>query len=348
MRRWTFLLLALSCSAEGADRPAELPESAGLAAAPERSRAATDSVAIEEWVVPWEDTRPRDPAVDSGRDRIWFVGQVGDYLAWLDPASGSFERIDLSPGAGPHNVVVAPDGIVWYAGNGTAHIGRVDPATGGIEQVPMPDPGGRDPHTLAVGPEGEIWFTVQTGNSVGRLDRATREVRLIPVPTRAARPYGIVVDGDGRPWFTEFGSHKLGTIDPATMELREYELPRTEARPRRVVITSDNGVWYVDYAEGYVGRLDPATGAVREWRAPGGEESLPYAMAVDDGDRIWFVETGPEPNRLVGFDPAGEEFVWSQPVPSGGGSVRHMVYDPAERAIWFGTDAGTIGRARLP
>ena len=34
--------------------------------------------------------------------------------------------------------------------------------------------------------------------------------------------------------------------------------------------------------------------------------------------------------------------------PSGGGAVRHMVYHAPSNSMWFGTDTGTIGRARLP
>jgi virginiamycin B lyase len=35
-------------------------------------------------------------------------------------------------------------------------------------------------------------------------------------------------------------------------------------------------------------------------------------------------------------------------IPSSGGSLRHMVFDPKTRSLWFGTDANTIGRAVLP
>ena len=35
-------------------------------------------------------------------------------------------------------------------------------------------------------------------------------------------------------------------------------------------------------------------------------------------------------------------------IKSGGGTVRHMVYDEKENALWFGTDTNTIGRATLP
>jgi virginiamycin B lyase len=51
-------------------------------------------------------------------------------------------------------------------------------------------------------------------------------------------------------------------------------------------------------------------------------------MAVDSRDRIWFVETFPQPKRFVGFDPATENFFSPTDIPCGGGLVRHMVFDP--------------------
>ena len=33
---------------------------------------------------------------------------------------------------------------------------------------------------------------------------------------------------------------------------------------------------------------------------------------------------------------------------SGAGAVRHMYFHPSTREIWFGTDANTIGRAKVP
>jgi virginiamycin B lyase len=103
----------------------------------------------------------------------------------------------------------------------------------------------------------------------------------------------------------------------------------------------------VDYTRGYLGRLDPATGQFKEWALPGGVTSLPYAMAVDSKDRLWMVETGSQPNRLVGFDPKQEKFFGLTPIPSGGGTVRHMVFDERSGQIWFGTDNNTIGRAQV-
>jgi virginiamycin B lyase len=275
------------------------------------------------------------------------VGQKGNYLAYLEPGSGDFRRYELEEGTLPHNLIVDQQDRVWYAGNGNAHIGRLEPQSGKVTKYPMPNPAARDPHTLIDDGKGNIWFTVQQGNFVGRLAKKTGKVDLIEVATADARPYGIEVDSKGRPWFNEFGSDKIAMIDPATLKVKEYSLPDDGARGRRIAITSDDRIWYVDYVRGYLGRLDPASGKFKEWALPGGVKSLPYAMAVDGKDRLWMVETGSQPNRLVGFDSKTEKFFGITPVPSGGGTVRHMVFDDRSGDIWFGTDNNTIGRAQV-
>ena len=316
----------------------------GTAAAPP---AVAQRVEITEWTVPWENSRPRDPYVDS-RGRVWFVGQRSDYVAVLEPETAEFTRYELEPGAGPHNLIVDGDGFVWYAGNRAAHIGRLDPASGAITKFPMPDPAASDPHTLVFDHDGDIWFTVQGGNFVGKLEVATSEVRLVAVPTPAARPYGIVIDSKNAPWIAEFGANKIATVDPSSMKLTEFTLPRDVARPRRLVLTSDDQIWYVDFVGGHLGHLDPTTGAVQEWVTPGGTRSGPYGLAVDNADRIWFVESNEDPNRFVGFDTKSFEFFSNTEIESGGGTVRHMYFHEPTGTVWFGTDANTIGRARLP
>ena len=317
-----------------------------LAAAP---ALAQQQLTIDEWNVPWgASTRPRDPFADR-HGRVWFVGQTADYIGMLDVATGQFRRFELEPGAGPHNLIVDTAGMVWYAGNRAAYIGRLDPSTGAITRYPMPDSTVRDPHTLVFDRRGDIWFTAQGGNAIGRLTVSTGQVRLVKVPTPRSRPYGIVMDQRGeRPWAVLFGTNKIATVDPATFELREFTLPRAAARPRRLGVTTDGAVWYGDYSGGVLGRLDPVSGQVEEWPLPGGATSRPYALVNDNRDRVWLVETGARPNMFIGFDTRSRRFLESRPVPSGGGTVRHMFFDPRTQVIWFGSDAGTIGRATLP
>jgi virginiamycin B lyase len=304
-------------------------------------------VPMREWTVPWEKTRPRD-AIAATNGLVWFVGQEGNYVASLDPNTGRFNRIAIDSGMFPHNVVLDKRGGVWFTGNRNGTIGYIEPSMAKqTRRIRIPDTTIRDPHTLTVAPDGDLWFTAQSGNVVGRLSPTTGRIRLVPIPAKNSRPYGIVMDSHGHPWFDLFGTNRIGTIDPTTMRLREFPLPNDRARPRRIAITSDDMVWYVDYARGFLGRLDPRTGAVKEWPNPGGPVSLPYGMTVDDQDRLWFVETGKQPNRLVGFDPRDERFFGFTDVGSGGGTIRHMTFDRTTGQIWFGTDAGTIGRATV-
>jgi len=302
---------------------------------------------LTEWDVPYADSRPRDPYVDA-TGNVWFVGQRGDYVASFNPRTEAFQRLPLADGTGPHNLIVAGSDTIWYAGNRATHIGRLNADDGKIHKIMMPDEAARDPHTLVFDSAGDIWFTVQGGNFIGKLTISDETVRLISVQARGSRPYGINIAGDGEVWVTLFGTNKLARINPTTFELTEVVLPRAGARPRRVEITADGLVWYVDYAQGYLGRLDPASGAITEWIAPSGETSRPYAMEVDSEQRIWFVESGPQPNMFVGFDTRTETFISGVALASGGGTVRHMHYDHSTNAIWFGTDRNTLGRAQLP
>lgn len=304
---------------------------------------APGTVEITEWPVPWENSRPRDPWV-GGPEKIWFVGQRADYVATLNPKTGAFQRFELESGAGPHTVIADERGA-WYAGNRAQHIGLIDAQSGDMEKIALPGDGRRDAHTMDFTSTGDIWFTVQGGNQIGFLRTDARDITLYDVSQSGSRPYGLVVGADDRPWVTLFGTNRLATVEDG--EVEEIELPRADARPRRIAITDDGMVWYVDYAGGYLGRYDPEAGAIEEWRAPAGDSSRPYAMTSDAQGRLWFVETGVQPNRFVGFDPKTESFTEAVEVQSGGGTVRHMVFDGDANAIWFGTDTNTIGRASL-
>ncbi len=303
-------------------------------------------VEFKEWLVPWEDSRPRDPDV-APNGVIWLVGQGGDYAARFDPETEQFRRKDLPPGTGPHNIIIDYDGTLWIAGNRQAFIGRMNSMSGELKRYALPVEGARDPHTLVFSGDNEIWFTLQWGNAAGRFNKRSGEIDLVPMPVDLARPYGIRMDSKGHPWVALLGANALVTIDPRNMTSQAIYLPRENARLRRLDITPDDKVWYGDYAQGYIGLYDPQTGEFSEWKTPS-ENSLPYAMAIDPAGRVWFVETGPQPNLLVGFDPESEAFFSITPIPSAGGSVRNMVYDPNRNSLWFGTDTNFLTQAILP
>lgn len=301
---------------------------------------------IREWRVPYEHSRPRDPFVDS-LGRVWFCGQAGSYLAYLDPATGSFKKYELSDGANPHNLIIDRHDQVWFAANTLPYIGRLDPASGAITRFPMPDKAARDPHTLVFDPSGNIWFTAQWSNLIGRLNTETGEVNLIKLPDSGSRPYGIKTDAGGRPWIVLFGTNKLATIDVETLQLNLVQLPHKASRPRRLEISGDGKIWYGDYSRGMLGSYDPSLKVFKEWQLPGGSGSRPYGMAMDHREHIWLAEGG-SPNRLVEFDTGKQAFDTVIEAPNAKGSIRHMYFDSNTKSIWFGEDSNFVGRLRVP
>jgi virginiamycin B lyase len=304
------------------------------------------TVEINEWTVPWPDTRPRDPDV-APNGSVWLVGQGGDYVAHFDPESQEFSRKSLPPGTGPHNLIVDRDARLWIAGNRLGFIGRMSPNSDQLTRFPMPEETIKDPHTMVFSGRDHIWFTAQWSNYIGRMNKRSGQVEGVFLPIDRARPYGIKLDSSGRPWIALLGANGLATVNPETLELEIIRTPQAETRLRRIAITSDDAIWYTDYNQGYLGRYVPASGAFTEWKNPS-EQSGPYAIASDDQDRIWFVETWPEPNMFVGFDPVSETFFSLTAVPSGAGAVRHMVFDARTNSVWFGTDTNHLGQALLP
>ena len=52
----------------------------------------------KEWEVPYgANTRPRDPFPDK-QGRVWFVGQNGNYIAYVDSKTGEFKRYEIDAG----------------------------------------------------------------------------------------------------------------------------------------------------------------------------------------------------------------------------------------------------------
>lgn len=316
---------------------------AGLMVGPSTLAAqAARNVDLKEWPVEYGG-RTRDPYV-APDGKVWFVGQAGNYIARLDPVSGELKRYEIEEGTNPHTLIVNDDGIVWYAGNRNGRIGRLDPATGQIKTIMTGE--ARDPHTMHFDGKGNIWFTSQGSSRIGRLNMATEKVELVnPLPERtgSANPYGMDLDPQGRAWVSLFATNMLAMVDPNTMQVKTFPTPNADGRIRRNAVTSDGMVWYVDYRRGFIGRLDPNTGQTKEWQSPGGPTSQPYAITVDDQDRLWVAETprAPAPQRIVGFDPKTERF-FAETQVSGG--VRNMFFHKETGTLWFGTDANNVGR----
>lgn len=286
---------------------------------------ATLTVNIKEYEIPTPKSRPHDPALGPDGS-LWYTGQGANKIGRLDPSTGAFKEYPLkTPNSGPHGLVADKEGNIWFTAISKGYVGKLDPKSGQISEYRPSDGKEIDPHTPVIDHDGVVWFTNEETNYIGHIDPKTGKMRLIKVPTEHAVPYGIVILKNNTPFFCEFGTNKLAAIDPNTMTIQEYTLPNPQARPRRLALAPDGTIFYSDYARGYLGHFDPVAGKLlKEWPSPGGDGSEPYGIAITRDGVVWYSESGVKPNTLVRFDPKSESFS-SEPIPSGGGTVRNMV-----------------------
>ena len=298
-----------------ADKPA--PQAAPKAVAPVASH--TPQVSIKEFNTP---ARPHD-ALAASDGSIWYTSEMGNVLGRVDIKTGQVKEFALkTPASGPHDLTQDSAGNIWYTGHSKGLIGKVDAKTGQVTEYPMPDAAAKDPHSLVFDRQGMLWFTVTGANMIGRFNPGNGELTFRNSPTPKSAPYVIVVNSKGVPHFVEFGTNKIASVDPSNFTIREWTLSNATTRPRGIAIDAQDNIWYSDYARGYIGKLEPASGKVQEWPSPAGTASQPYGMAFHDG-KIWYIESGVQPNAIVMFDPATEKFQ-SWPVPAGSGVVRNL------------------------
>jgi virginiamycin B lyase len=291
----------------------------------------TLNVEIREYELPTPKSLPHDPAF-APDGSLWYTGQAVNKLGRLDPKTGEFKEYALkAPNSGPHGLVADKEGNIWFTAISAGYVGKLEPNTGKISEYRPDNRAEIDPHTPVFDHDGILWFTNQQTNSLGRLDPKTGKMTLTKVPSPHALPYGILIMQNNMPFFCEFGTNKLASIDPSTMKIHEYTLPAAGARPRRIALAPDGTIYYTDYARGYLGHFDPSRGTlVKEWRSPNRAESQPYGIAISGDGKVWYSESGVEPNTLVQFDPRSENFTMKA-IPSGGGVVRNMVATPDGR-----------------
>src|SRR5207249_814698 len=141
---------------------------AALALAPavpaqQQTSAAAQPPVINEWPVPWERTRPRDPFVASdgrvvfdSRGDIWFSAQSGNVVGKLTVASGDIRLARVpTPNARPYGIVVDKSDRPWIALFGTNKIATVDPRTFELREYALPRVGAR-PRRIALTSDGAV------------------------------------------------------------------------------------------------------------------------------------------------------------------------------------------------
>ena len=280
----------------------------------------------------------------------------------------------VTPGAGPHDVAVGPDGTVWYSGQRNGTLGMVDPSTGKVTSIPIG--AGSSPHGVIVGPDGSPWLTDGGLNANVRYDLKTKKFDYYALPPKMPHAnlntgvfdqdgiywftgqngvhgyvnpktgkhetwksprrgtYGITVTPSNEVWYVALAGDHLGKIDKKTGEVMVVEPHKKGAGPRRVWTDSKGLLWVSFWHSGEVGVYDPAGKTWKTWLLPNNPGSGCYSVYVDEQDKVWLTDF--MTNAIVRFDPKSETFE-SFPSSQRSAQVRQMLGRPGEA---WGAESG--------
>ncbi len=179
--------------------------------------------------------RPTGMALDQRRRRLYVVCAGSDEIAAIDVASGEvLERVPLSPGDAPREVVLSADGQTLVAVNGhsnTVTFLRASPLTPS-ERVAV----GSGPGSIAIDPGGVRAFVFNAlSSSISVVDIARRTV-VATIGTDSAPLRGEFSARGDRLFVVHERSPYLTVIDP----LRLTTVTRTRVRTGIDCIKADN------------------------------------------------------------------------------------------------------------
>jgi virginiamycin B lyase len=296
-------------------------------------------------------------------------------LAFAPAAAAEIAYYPVPKGAHPHDVALAPDGIVWYTAQSQGAIGVLDPKTGTAKQFALGPHSA--PHGVIIGPDRAAWVTDGGQNAIARVDPATKAVKLFPLPKDFpdANLNTATFDRKGVLWFT--GQNGVyGRVDPATSKVEAWKAPKGVG-PYGITTTPSGEVWYASLAGDHITKIDTVSGDAlmipppkagvgprriwsdsknmlwvsfwnsgevgrydplsKAWKvwALPNSKSGCYAVYVDDKDKVWLTDWNT--NAIVRFDPASETFE-SFPSNRRRADVRQLNGRPGE--VW-GAESGT-------
>ncbi|MEP7027165.1 MAG: YncE family protein [Candidatus Eisenbacteria bacterium] len=155
---------------------------------------------------------PHEVALDPSETRLYVTDAAGPTLFAVNLTGGDVQETRV--GAGPEEVVLAPDGsAVWVANRDDGTVSVLDPYTlGSIALLGS----GRAPVRIALSADGNRAYVVNAGEAtVAVFDARTRaRLGIISVGTY---PLGIALDADGRHGYVaSTRDDELSVIDLAT------------------------------------------------------------------------------------------------------------------------------------
>ena len=238
----------------------------------------------------------------------------------------------IRPNTSPHDVVVAPDGMIWYCDFGQPYIGMLDPKTAKVVEYEVPrikanaDTG---MNNIEMDDQGNIFIAMFNQAGLVKFDTKTKKFQTWPIPkeldanTRRTVFIASMNHAVNDKVWIGGGMDRMYRIDLKTgkWELmdEQKDLPKDSpiaSRPHGIyglASDSQNNLYELDIKSEYIIKVDAKTLKATYYQTPT-MNSGPRRGRVDSKDRLWFAE---HMGQKIGmFDTKAERFQeWAVPTP---------------------------------
>ena len=298
-----------------------------------------ERLVFTEYELPQADSLPHDLVI--GPDGlIWITAFFYDQMWALDPADGSYRKIDIDDDpavvAQARALKFGADGRLWIVNGGTNAVIRLDTETGEYDEFDVQ----MYAHSLDLDTKGNVWVNDYFAKEerIAKVDAATGEVTIIGVPqaNRPASegiplPYGLQVDKQDRLFSTQLAANTLVVYDTNSGDAKLFEMPAENSGPRRPGIGPDGSLWIPEFNTGYITRFDPGSETFERVNL-----GLPtmgaYDIEVDQRSGIVWI-TGSLDSSLFRYDPASGR-IDRIPFPTEPAFTRHLAIDTENGDVW--------------
>jgi streptogramin lyase len=224
----------------------------------------------------------------------------------------------------PHDVVMAPNGMVWYCDFGQQYIGMLDPKTGKVVEYPVPTikPGfDSGMNNLEIDRQGTLWLALFYQAGLAKFDPKTQQFQTWKLPkeldsdTRKTTFLAAMFhDVDGKIWLGG-GHDKDFRLDVQSGHWDAIDEPRDipkdapiMARPYGtygLASDSKNNLYVFDIGSEYIIKVDAKNLRAGTYQIPTFAAN-PRRGRIDNQDRLWFAEHGA--NKIGMFDTNSGQF----------------------------------------
>ena len=248
-----------------------------------------------------------------------------------------------TPGAGPTQLVTAPDGTVWFGENNSSKISKIT-SSGAITSYTVPSYSyyGACVRQLTVGPDGNIWFVDANTDQIGRITNSgaiTKFAAPLPNQNQLGGLFDITFGADGNIWFTLGYTNKIGKMT-TNGSWQTYQLPNGDSWPSTIATGSDGALWYT-LNGGKIGRVT-TSGQITTYQSIYPESTFSNITRAA-GNELWFTDLS---TGKIGKISTSGDFTFYTP-PSANISWAYEIIPGPDGAMWFVSQMGEkeyIGR----